>query len=243
MSSVNTNYTDIFTSMGIGTSSTSESSFSLTDYMSIKNGSYGKLLKAYYKKQDAEETEATETEKKQLTLLKGNADGLKNAALDLMDEDLFEKKTIKTKDEKTGTETETEDYDWDAITKTVNSFVEKYNSVIKSAGDSDNTGVSRNTSWLTQLTTSNTNLLSSVGITINSDNTLKVDEDTLKSSNVSTLKVLFQGANSFADKVVRKAAQIGSAAVSGTSSSASAYTSTADYTNLSSSGYLYDETF
>lgn len=63
MSSVNTNYTDIFTSMGIGTSG-SESAFSLTDYMSIKNGSYGKLLKAYYKKQDAEETAAeSESEK------------------------------------------------------------------------------------------------------------------------------------------------------------------------------------
>ena len=30
------------------------SGFSLSDYASIKNGSYGKLLKAYYAKQDAE---------------------------------------------------------------------------------------------------------------------------------------------------------------------------------------------
>lgn len=244
MSNVNTNYTDIFSSFGMGTSETQNSSFSLTDYMSIKNGSYGKLLKAYYKKQDAENSVAeTESEKKQLSLLKSNADGLKNSVLDLMDEDLFEKKTIKTKDEKTGEETEKEDYDWDAITKAVKGFVEDYNSVIKAAGESDNKGVLRNASWLTQLTEANSKLLESVGITIDSSNHLKVDENTLKEANISTLKVLFQGVNSFADKVVRKASQIGSAAVQGTNASGSAYTSTADYKNLLSSGYLYDETF
>lgn len=243
MSSVNTNYTDIFTSMGIGTSGT-ESAFSLTDYMSIKNGSYGKLLKAYYKKQDAEEAAESETEKKQLSLLKNSADELKNSVLDLMDEDLFEKKTIKTTDEKTGEVTEKEDYDWDAIVKAVKAFVEDYNTVISSAGESDNKGVLRNVSWLTQATTeANEKLLESVGITIGSDNKLKVEEDALKEANISTLKLVFQGVNSYADKVVRKAAQIGTAAVQGTSASGSTYTNTADYEKLMSSGYLYDETF
>ncbi|MGN0131939.1 MAG: hypothetical protein ACI4AA_05830 [Lachnospiraceae bacterium] len=243
MSNVNTNYTDVFTSMGIGTSG-NENAFSLTDYMSIKNGSYGKLLKAYYKKQDADKTTVeSESEKKQLSLLKSSADKLKNSTLELMDEDLFEKKTIKTKDEATGEETEKEDYDWDAITKAVKAFAEDYNSVIKSAGESDNKGVLRNASWMTQMTESNAKLLESVGITIDSDNSLKVDEEALKKANISTLKLVFQGVNSFADKVVRKAAQIGTAAVQGTSGNGSAYTNTADYENLMSGGYLYDETF
>lgn len=242
MSSVNTNYTDIFTSMGIGTSG-SESAFSLTDYMSIKNGSYGKLLKAYYKKQDAEETAAAESEKKQLSLLKNSADELKNSVLDLMDEDLFEKKTIETKDEKTGEVTKKEDYDWDAIVKAVKAFVEDYNTVIGSAGESDDKGVLRNASWLTQTTEANEKLLESVGITIDSGNKLKLDEDALKQANISTLKLIFQGVNSYADKVVRKAAQIGTAAVQGTNAGGSAYTNTADYQKLMSAGYLYDETF
>jgi hypothetical protein len=243
MSSVSTSYTDIFTSMGIGTSSSSSSSFSLTDYMSIKNGSYGKLLKAYYKQQEAEAQSADETETKQLAILKGNADGLKNATLELMDEDLFEKKTITTKDETTGEETETEDYDWDAITKAVKSFAEQYNTVISEAGDSDNTGVLKNAAWLTAQTESNTNLLSSVGITIGSDNSLSVDEDELKKANISTLKLLFQGVGSYADKVVAKAAQISSAASKGANQSGSAYTSTAGYTSLTTSGSLYDQLF
>jgi hypothetical protein len=245
MSSVSTSYTDIFTSMGIGTSSSSSSSssISLVDYASIKNGSYGKLLKAYYKQQEAEAQSADETETKQLTALKGNADGLKNATLELMDEDLFEKKTITTKDETTGEETETEDYDWDAITKAVKSFAEKYNTVIEEAGNCDTTSVLKNAAWLTSQTESKSNLLSSVGITIGSDNKLSVDEDELKKANVSTLKLLFQGVGSYADKVVAKAAQISSAASKGANQSGSAYTSSANYTSLTTSGSLYDELF
>lgn len=243
MTNVNTNYTDIFSSM-MGTSGTeSNNAFSLTDYMSIKSGSYGKLLKAYYKKQDAGDAEATETEKKQLSLLKTKADNLKNSMLDLMDEDLFKKKTIKTKDEKTGEETEKEDYDWEAITKAVNSFVDSYNALVGATGESDNKKVLRNATWLTQLTETNSKLLAKAGITIGDDNKLKVDADALKKANINTLKVLFQGAGSFADKVVQKASQIGSAAVQGTSVGGSSYTNNADYKKLTSNGYLFDNTF
>lgn len=242
MSSVNTNYTDIFSSMGFGgTQQADNAGFSLTDYMSIKSGTYGKLLKAYYKKQDADATD--ETEKKQLSMMKNSADTLRNAALDLMDEDLFEKKKIKTKDEKTGEETEKEDYDWDAITKAVKTFVDSYNSVIGSAGESDSNSVLRIGSWLTSLTAANSNLLAKVGITIGGDNKLKVDEDELKKADISTLKTLFQGINSYADKVVRKASQLATAATKGVNKSGSAYNSKADYNQLSSSGYLYDQTF
>ena len=211
--------------------------------MSIKNGSYGKLLKAYYKKQDAGTAESVEEEKKQLSLLKTKADNLKNSMLDLMDEDLFEKKTIKTKDEKTGEETEKVDYDWDAITKAVNSFADSYNAIISATGESDNKKVLRNATWLTQMTEANSKLLAKVGITIGEDNKLKVDADVLKKANVNTLKVLFQGAGSYADKVVQKAAQIGNAAVQGTSAGGSSYTNNADYKKLTSSGYLFDNTF
>lgn len=234
--SINTNYTDIFTSMGFGTSNSTGGAFSLTDYMGIKNGSYGKLLKAYYKKQDAEEAAAVdETEKKQLSMLKSSADSLKNATLELMDEDLFEKKT----NEETGEE----EYDWDAITKAVKDFASKYNSVVESAGNSDDNNVLRHGVWLTQMTESNTNLLAKAGISIGGDNKLSVSETALKEANVNTLKTLFTGVNSFADNVVRKASQIGSTAVNSASTSGSAYTNTANYDNLSSGGYLYDELF
>ncbi len=53
---LNSNITTLFSSLN----NSGSYSFSLTDYASIKNGSYGKLLKAYYAKQAKETAEATD---------------------------------------------------------------------------------------------------------------------------------------------------------------------------------------
>ena len=105
----------------------------LSDYAAIKNGSYGKLMKAYYAKQDAEKLSGKGDTSQKLTLMKTSADSLKKSADALNDASLWEKKKIKKKDEKTGEETEVEDYDWDAITKKVKSFIDDYNDVVKEA--------------------------------------------------------------------------------------------------------------
>ena len=109
----------------------------LSDYAAIKNGSYGKLMKAYYAKQDAEKLSGKGDTSQKLTLMKTSADSLKKSADALNDASLWEKKKMKKKDEKTGEETEVEDYDWDKITKAVKSFVEDYNDVVKEAGESN----------------------------------------------------------------------------------------------------------
>ena len=77
----------------------------LSDYASIKNGSYGKLLKAYYAKQDAEKTAGTGDTSQKLTLMKTSADSLKKSADALNASSLWKKKKIKKKDEETGEET------------------------------------------------------------------------------------------------------------------------------------------
>ena len=176
----------------------------LSDYASIKNGSYGKLLKAYYAKQDAESAVSGDS-KQSLTLMRSSADSLKKSADALNDSSLWEKKKIKKKDEETGEETEVEDYDWNAITKAVKSFIEDYNAVVKQAGDSETQNVLRNAAWMTGITDSAQNLLSKVGITIGKGNQLELDEDALKEANISTLKSLFTGSSSFADKISQKA--------------------------------------
>ena len=109
----------------------------LSDYAAIKNGSYGKLMKAYYAKQDAEKLSGKGDTSQKLTLMKTSADSLKKSADALNDSSLWEKKKIKKKDEKTGEEIEVEEYDWDKITKAVKSFVEDYNDVVKEAGESN----------------------------------------------------------------------------------------------------------
>lgn len=105
----------------------------LSDYASIKNGSYGKLMKAYYAKQDAESASLSRDTSQKLTLMRSSADSLKKSADALNDSSLWEKKKVKKKDEETGEETEVEDYDWAAITKAVKAFVDDYNSVVEQA--------------------------------------------------------------------------------------------------------------
>lgn len=184
----------------------------LSDYAAIKNGSYGKLLKAYYARQDAEKTAGTGDTSQKLTLMKTSADALKKSADALNNTSLWEKKKIKKKDEETGEETTIEDYDWDAITKAVKSFVENYNDVVKEAGESNTKAVLRNAVWMTGMTDKNSNILIKIGISIGKGNALELDENTLKKADIGLLKTIFTGYTSFISKISQKASGISSAA-------------------------------
>ena len=65
----------------------------LSDYAAIKNGSYGKLMKAYYAKQDAEKLSGKGDTSQKLTLMKTSADSLKKSAEKEAEEAEQEKKT------------------------------------------------------------------------------------------------------------------------------------------------------
>lgn len=190
----NTDYSYLFNNMQPASTG---GTFSLGDYAAIKNGSYKKLLKAYYAKQDAEKSAISNESMKNLSLVKSSADALKKSANALNNEALWEKK---------------EDYDWDAITKAVKSFVDDYNSVVKLAGNSDSKDVLRNAVWMTGMTEANDNLLSKAGITVGKGNQMELNEDVLKKVDIRTLKTLFTGHNSLADKIATKANSISNAA-------------------------------
>lgn len=194
----------------------------VSDYAMIKNGSYGKLMKAYYAKQDADKLSQSGDSSKTLTLMRSGADSLKKSAEALGDASLYEKKKIKKKDEETGKEIEVEDYDWDAITKAVKTFVDDYNSVVEQAGNSETKNVLRNAAWMTSITEKAGNLLSKAGITIGKGNKLEFDEEALKKKtsgksgiefdSISALKSMFTGYGSFASRIAQKASAISSAA-------------------------------
>lgn len=194
----------------------------VSDYAMIKNGSYGKLMKAYYAKQDADKLSQSGDSSKTLTLMRSGADLLKKSAEALGDASLYEKKKIKKKDEETGKEIEVEDYDWDAITKAVKTFVDDYNSVVEQAGNSETKNVLRNAAWMTSITEKAGNLLSKAGITIGKGNKLEFDEEALKKKtsgksgiefdSISALKSMFTGYGSFASRIAQKASAISSAA-------------------------------
>ena len=169
-----------------------DGSINLADYASIKNGSYKKLMKAYYKQEEEEKAAAAGGDSKtKLTSIKATADELKSSAEALQKEDLWQKKTFTKTDEETGEETTYEDYDWEAITNAVKKFTDAYNSMVEGAGNSDTKNVLMNTSWMTKMTASNAKLLAKAGIEIGKDNKLSVDEEALKKK-ISTTKFVFK---------------------------------------------------
>ena len=206
---VNTDYSLLF---GGTPTVSSGGTFSLSDYASIKNGSYGKLLKAYYAQEDAQKVYSNQDSVQKSTMIKSGADALKKSADALMNDSLWEKKKLTKKDETTGEESEIEDYDWDKITKAVKAFISDYNDVIEQAGESNSKEVLRNAVWMTGTTEANENVLSKIGITVGKGNKMELDDEKLKKADIGTLKTLFTGHNSFASKVSMKANSISNAA-------------------------------
>ena len=96
----------------------------------------------------------------------------------------------------------------DKIYDSVSSFVKDYNSMIKNASNSSVSAVSNQANTMNNTTYANYKMLAKAGITMNADRTLSIDEKTFKKANMSTLKTLFKGSNSFADQVSNRASQI-----------------------------------
>ena len=94
----NVNYSALFG--GTSDSSSVGNTNMLSDYAAIKNGSYGKLMKAYYAKQDAEKLSGKGDTSQKLTLMKTSAESLKKSADALNDSSLWEKKKIKKNNRK-----------------------------------------------------------------------------------------------------------------------------------------------
>ena len=244
-------YSTLFSSLSSSSSSSSSStnSFFSTDntlstYASIKNGSYSKLMKAYYASDSSSSTgSSTSTSVDSATTIasiQSNASSLSKAADALITkgtDSLFNKTDVSTTNAD-GTKTTTNDYDMDAIYKAVSSFTDSYNNVLDSASNSSNTSILRQATDMTSLTSEYSDLLSSVGVTIGSDNKLTVDEDTLKSADISTLKTLFNGNSSYAYSIQAASSQIGYAA-DNEASQANTYTTAGSYSNSYLVGSLY----
>lgn len=230
-----------------GGSSTSSFYSSLGDYASIRTGNYKKLLKSYYAKTNAANSDSvnksssknaykdlfsnTNIANQAMTEVKSDTDQLAKSAGELLtkgDKSLFNVKNITTTDAESGEKVTAKGYDMDAIAKAVKSFVSDYNAAVKSGASSQNSNVMRNTQYMTKQTSIYKNSLSDVGITIGDDNTLSLDEDKLKSANIETLKRMFNGSTSFAAQTVSRSRSIGQAATKAASAT-STYGSTGQY--------------
>lgn len=203
----------------------------LSDYAMIKNGSYKKLVKAYYAKEKADNASAGADSKPRLSLIAGDAGAMAKSAQVLMQKSLWEKKKVVEKDKDTGEETEKEEYDWKSITKAVKSFVDNYNNTVDRAAGSNTKEVLRYGAWMTKTTSVNEGLLKKVGITIGKGNKLELNEEELQKADIATLKTLFTGHNSYASQMMSKGNSIAGAAAS----AGARYTNTGGYSGALSS--------
>lgn len=202
----------------------------LGELSSVKSGSYYKLLRAYYEKEDAGETSTSisnSTTKELATQKSASEDLIESAS------NLYKNSSLWKKDDEGN-------YDMDAIYNAVSAFVDDYNSTIKAASSSEVTSIANAAASMVNQNTTNSSLLKEVGITMDSSTfKLSIDEDAFKNADVSKIKSLFSGTGSYAYQIGAKASMINSAATI-EASKANTYTDSGSFSDNYSSGSLYD---
>lgn len=211
--------TYLFSSLGSGAANVASSNF-LGEYAAIKNGSYGKLMKAYYGGNSSDEVKKlansnrnsslNSEESKNVAKIQTATDALKESADALLEsgsKSVFAQKDITTTDAN-GVETTKKGYDTEAIYKAVDSFVTNYNSVIGAVENTDDKSIINRTTNMVNSSISNVKYLNQLGITINADSTLSVDKDTFLKADMSKAKSLFNGNGSYGYRMSAQASLI-----------------------------------
>lgn len=223
----------------------------LSDYASIKNGSYGKLMKAYYAKDAADKAASTgkDTEAKKnsistaadsaktLSEIEKAADAMKESADSLLvkgSKSVFRKKNEKA--------TVSEEYDTDAIYKAVSGFVTDYNDLLSKTSAASSKNLQSKADTLVAVTSANAKLLSRVGITVNSDSSLSLDEEVFKKSDMGMVKNLFGTTGAYGYKVSAQASMIDYTAAK-ESTKSNTYTANGTYSNVYSAGNILNSFF
>lgn len=241
---INSDFANSFFNTSFGNSSSSGSnslnslSGLLSDYSSIRNGSYSKLLQKYYTlgteedKKVESSTSTSKDESKTLVNVSESTDDLKESADKLITNGM---KSVFSKEEVEGEY----GYNKDKIYGAVKDFVEDYNDVIDATAKSNTRSIASNSSAMIHTSLANKDLLAQVGITIDSDGKLELDEEKFKSADMSKAKTLFQGTGSFAYQMSAKASMLNYNAETEMNRS-NTYTSNGTYTYNYSDGSLVD---
>lgn len=183
-----------------------------SNYSSIKSGSYYKLLKKYYSSNVTVDSNSEDVKKYQ-----AKVDRMADASADLS-YSLNEMMNADFSTEKR-----------EDLLKDVEKFVEDYNNTVSKAADSDSKSVLQKAKWMTNMTKQYSDILSDIGISVGTDDKLKLDTKAFKEADSDTLRdVLGKNPNSYANKVLYKAEQLYSLSKT-YGSSATAYTSAGTY--------------
>lgn len=133
------------------------------------------------------------------------------------------------------TQKELEEYK-EKVVYEISNFLDSYNSMVERMGKLDDTTQAWYLRELKSYFSENRSTLAGLGITQNSNGTLKVNKSTLKNADVEKMQKAFGEKNSFADKVSKLAKNIGASAEASLNKLlTSGYSSSSNYNRYGSS--------
>lgn len=237
----------LFSSLG-SSKSTGSGLFgiNLSEYASIRSGSYGKLMRSYFSMDSTKGTSKSDDSTKNTiedlaTTTSTSKDSTKTlAAIESDAKELTDSaKALYTRsNNKVFTKDSGGSYDTDKIYKAVKRFADDYNSMLDTAGKSSTNRISRSVSSMKNETSYNEKPLKEIGITVDEKTgRLSVDETTFKGADTEKIKNLFNGTGSYAYSVATKAAMTESYAKSEAAKS-NTYTKNGTYNYNYNSGNI-----
>ncbi|MBQ7679826.1 MAG: hypothetical protein IJT34_08250 [Butyrivibrio sp.] len=235
---VNMDYSTLFSSLNGNSSTNYLSGLSnlVSDMNSIQNGSYSKLVGAYYSKLE-KEGRTTSPNKKEASgktserlqnsrtynTIRGDANSLQQTAEDFVaggSDSMFVKKADGS-------------YDESKITSAAADLVKKYNSLVRDGASAGDSTTSDRMAALNKISESYTKKLSSIGINYDEEaGTLSLNKDKMASAGMDKVKSVLGGRTGYAYQVSSAASRVETAAknaaASGTGYNAKASTAAAN---------------
>lgn len=218
----------------------------LSDYASIRSGSYSKLVKSYYKL-DSNDTKTSSKDKTNTsTSTSTSKDSAKTLAnIESAAEELTAsaKELYSTKSNSVFSKKADGNYDTDKIYEKVSSFVEDYNSLLTTSAKSSASRIENSISSMKNLTSGNRKDLAEIGINEDAKTgILSIDKNTFKNADMSKVKDLFHGTGSYAYGVATRSSLINSYAQT-EAARANTYGKTGTYNYNYNSGNIFSDVF
>ena len=180
------------------------------DLSLMRSGVYTKMLKSYYAKQTSSTDKTSSSGKSSssedyLNMINDKISKLKTST---SDEALSSIKSEADQMKKAADAVTAIDYDktsGDAVYSKTKDLVNTYNSLVKQTGKSDLVSISQSRTWMVNDTKAHEAQWNKIGITIEDDQTLTIDEKKFKEASTSDIKNFLSGSSGYASRLSTKA--------------------------------------
>lgn len=180
------------------------SSGGFNDYAAIKNGSYKKLLSAYYSKAGSNSVDEENIESINNKEISSEASSSINSLSTLKKMDISEENR-------------------NNVEKNIKELVNSYNNMIDNLAKSDTKSVLQKGVWMTKAVSSYSNVLDNIGLKVGADNRLTFDSEKFSKASMESIENVFKGNMSVGNKIMYKINQLENVA---TNNGKSGYTKT-----------------